>query len=422
MTTEKDDAASIAWILAWLFLSIFHLYQCVLRTAPAGMMPEMGHALHITSTGFESLFVLYFYGYALFALVVGLALDQFGPRRVIPVGAILLGIGALLFASGHLTETGIGRVLQGVGGAFAAVGALYLATTRFPADRRAMFVGVSQMFGMAGALMGQFVVGPAIDSGLEWKGFWSLMGVVGVAMAVLLFVSIPKRSSLISRDWSSNAFAALGAVVRNPQSILCGLIAGLIFLPTLLFDMVWVVRFLQAAGNMPYDEAVMRSASVPIGWIIGCPLLGFVSDRIGRRKPVIIGGGAFLFGCLALILFDRFGVYPRYVLGLAAGMASGAAMIPYTVIKEANRPEHSGTAIGFLLFINYGLSALLGPVFGVLLKKLSAGTTPTITQYQITFAPMVYGVGLAVVLALFLRETGPARRPLKARWFKAAEG
>ncbi len=42
---------------------------------------------------------------------------------------------------------------------------------------------------------------------------------------------------------------------------------------------------------MDYGSAVMRSATVPFGWIIGCPLLGLLSDRIGRRKPVISGSG-----------------------------------------------------------------------------------------------------------------------------------
>ena len=106
---------------------------------------------------------------------------------------------------------------------------------------------------------------------------------------------------------------ALGTVFRNPQSILCGMIAGLLFIPTTIFDMIWGVRYLQEARGVDYAAAVLRSSTVPFGWIIGCPLLGFVSDRIGRRKPVIIAGGVVLFGALAWILFGRAGVFPPYV-------------------------------------------------------------------------------------------------------------
>ena len=56
---------------------------------------------------------------------------------------------------------------------------------------------------------------------------------------------------------------------------------------------------------------------------------------------------------------------------LVAGIASGAAMLPYTVIKEANPPEYSGTATGVINFLNFTFSALLGPVFGWLFQTMS---------------------------------------------------
>jgi MFS family permease len=159
----------------------------------------------------------------------------------------------------------------------------------------------------------------------------------------------------------------------------------------------------------------MRSAAVPFGWIIGCPLLGWISDRIGRRRPVIIGGGVVLGLCLAWILYGPANVLPPFALALTAGIASGAAMLPYTVIKEANPPALGGTATGVVNFINFTFSALLGPVFGAWLRGAGDGTATSLEQYQSAFTPMLYGVILAIVLAFVLRETGPkaqAPRPL----------
>jgi MFS family permease len=173
--------------------------------------------------------------------------------------------------------------------------------------------------------------------------------------------------------------------------------------------MVWGVRYLQEAHGLDYGTAVMRSATVPFGWIIGCPLLGLISDRIGRRKPVIIVAAVVLFNCMAWILFGPSSVFPPYVLGLIAGIASGAAMLPYTVIKEVNPPEFGGTATGVVNFINFTFSALLGPVFGWNLQKVSGGASQLeLPHFQRAFQPMLVGVLIAIVLCFLLKETGAA--------------
>jgi len=171
--------------------------------------------------------------------------------------------------------------------------------------------------------------------------------------------------------------------------------------------MVWGVRFLQDAHGIDYSAAVLRSASVPFGWIIGCPLLGYISDRIGRRKPVILGGASVLLACLVFVLFGKPGILPPFVPGLIAGIASGSAMLTYTVIKEANPPHLSGTATGVINFINFTFSALLGPVFAWLLTRVSGETGQTDhSHYQLAFLPLLLGVIFAILLTFKLNETG----------------
>jgi MFS family permease len=395
--------------IAWLLTAVYYFYQYTLRSAPAVMMPQLSEAFGVGTAGVASIAGLFYYGYSPFSLVAGVAMDRFGPARVVPIGAAAVGVGALLFASGSTQAASVGRLLQGAGGVFALVGAAYIATTNFPASRAATLIGATQMFGMAGGSAGQFAVGPLIAAGVAWSAFWAGMGILGLAIAALLFFLLPPPADHDAGDnWMREALSALSIVLRNPQSILCGAIAGLLFIPTTIFDMVWGVRYLQEAHGVDYASAVMRSASVPLGWIIGCPLLGLVSDRIGRRKPVIVASALVLLACLAWILFGRASVFPPYVVGIAAGVASGAAMLPYTVIKEANPARFSGTATGVVNFLNFTFSALLGPVFGWLLASIGSNAASSLEQYQITFQPLLYGVALAIVLSAFLRETGSA--------------
>src|SRR5215208_5133593 len=407
-TRSKVMVAAVAWVVA----ATFYFYQYVMRSAPAVMMPQLSDAFGLSALGVASIVGVFYYGYSFFSPVAGAAMDRLGPKLLLPIAAAAFSLGALLFATGNPTAAGVGRFLQGAGGAFAAVGALYIASNYFHPSKAATMTGATQMFGMAGGAAGQFAVGPMIGGGLAWDSFWMGMGVVALLMGVLLLFLLPKEEKTGRPDNLLKASAAAYKVVfKNPQSILCGLIAGLLFIPTTIFDMIWGVRYMQEAHGFDYGTAVMRSATVPLGWIIGCPLLGFLSDRLGRRKPVIIGGALVLLCCLAWILYGPVGVLPPYVLGLVAGMGSGAAMLPYTVIKEANPPQYGGTATGVVNFLNFTFSALLGPVFAGLLQRVSGGAAQMeLEHYQEAFVPLLFGVAIAIFLAFLLKETGPAVR------------
>jgi hypothetical protein len=85
-------------------------------------------------------------------------------------------------------------------------------------------------------------------------------------------------------------------------------------------------------------------------------------------------------------------------------------MIPDTVIKEANHPEHSGTSTGVINFIVFALTAVFGPIFASLLAHASGGGDRELAHYQEAFQPLLLGVAISIVLTFLLRETGPAAR------------
>ena len=112
-----------AAVIAWLITSIYYFYQYVMRSAPAVMVPHLSEAFGLSAGGLAALVGLFYFAYSPFSLVAGVAMDQLGPRRVIPLGAATVAIGALMFATGDPTVASIGRFLQGAGGVFALIGA-----------------------------------------------------------------------------------------------------------------------------------------------------------------------------------------------------------------------------------------------------------------------------------------------------------
>src|SRR5436189_3704630 len=184
---------SVATRGAWLLVAVYYFYQYALRSAPSVMMPQLTEAFGVNALGVSAIVGMFYYGYSPFSLVAGAAIDRFGARRIVPIGAALVGVGALLFGTGNVAAANVGRFLQGAGGVFALVGAVYLITKNFPASLAASFIGATQMFGMAGGSAGQFLVGPLITGGLPWNQFWIYSGILGLAIGASLFVFLPKE-------------------------------------------------------------------------------------------------------------------------------------------------------------------------------------------------------------------------------------
>jgi MFS family permease len=292
------------------------------------VFPQLSEAFKISTISVASVVGLFYYGYSPFSLVAGAAIDRLGPKTVVSAGALIAGGGAALFGTGNLVAARVGSFMEGAEGAFALVGAVYIASEGFPVSRAATLIGATQMFGMAGGWAGQFVIGPMITQGMPLRRFWVAMAALGLAVAVALYSLLPgKKAGDQGGDWLHGATHSLAIVFKNPQSILCEFIAGLLFIPTTIFSMIWGIRFLQDARGFEFQEAVVRSATVSLGWMIGCPLTGWLSDHIGLRRPVIIGGAGLLLACLLWTLYGPVDVLPPYVLSFVAGLSSGAAML-----------------------------------------------------------------------------------------------
>jgi MFS family permease len=98
--------------VAWLLTAVYYFYQYALRSAPAVMMPQSSEAFGLGPLGVASIVGLFYYGYSPFSLVAGAAMDRLGPRRLLPAAAAVVGLGALLFATGSSEIASIGRFLQ----------------------------------------------------------------------------------------------------------------------------------------------------------------------------------------------------------------------------------------------------------------------------------------------------------------------
>ncbi|MFC3562855.1 MFS transporter [Pedobacter jamesrossensis] len=403
---KGKDSLKRAFIISWILGLIFYFLEYVARSSPAVMIPELSANLKISTLAVSSVLGTYYYTYSVTSLIAGISLDRFGARYPITIGVATLCLGCLIFASHSIFLGDLGRLLQGAGSAFAFTGCVYLASHGFAAKYLATAIGFTQCVGMLGGSVGQFAVGPMIHGGISVGLFWPGMAVLCGIICVLLYLTVPKeKPNPENKKNMAGILMPYKIVFSNPQSYLSGMISGLLFAPTTIFAMTWGVAFLQHDRMYSYSNAVLVCSMVPLGWVIGCPLIGWISDVMGKRKPVISLSISVMILCFAQLIYMPQMISPIITM-LLFGTASGAAMIPYSIIKESNPDKVKGSATGAINFITFGITAILGPIF----SRLYGKTLETGIDHEKHFSGagnfMLIVMAAALIVSLIIHETG----------------
>jgi MFS family permease len=420
------------WIF-WGVAAMFFLYEYFLRVLPSVILDDLGDAFHATPVELSAAVAVYLWVYAPLQLIVGGLFDRFGAKFLVAGAALICGGGGLLFSmAGGLNSVGIAQGLMGVGSAFAFVGAIYVATVWFPPSRLAVIAGITVAVGMLGQVIGQT---PMVDAVAEfgWRRVVMMTGWVGVALAVVLLVAVPRRPNWFHDRFKGEddvKFTILGGILRvlaTGKLWIVGLISAILFLPLSVIAALWGNTFMETAGAYTAEQASFATIMLAVGWLIGCPMVGIVSDRMGsRRWPLIIGsvGGGI---CMLLFLWPTmFGYYGLLALMLIGGIFTSTQVICFAVAMELAPKALRGTATACTNFITMLIAAGIQVGIGWILtaemvapavhrgQKHAAATadsirnaTPDDFRWAIAMIPALFIV--AFVLCLILPETAPRR-------------
>ena len=411
MDTNSTKSYTKYYVIAWVFGLIFYFLDYVIRSAPAVMLPELSQTFSVNEIRLVTIIGTYYYTYSTCSLIAGIALDRFGAKYSLFAGAFILGIGCLLFMISSQFSGVAGRLLQGAGCAFAFPGCVYLASKGFSAKSLATAIGFTQCLGMLGGSAGQFVVGPWIEEGMHIDIFWLSIGIFTIIVAFGLWFVTPvditekKTESVVKKQGILEPYKI---VFSNPQSWFCGIISGLLFAPTTIFAMTWAVDFFQKDRALDFHTATISSAMVAFGWVFGCPLLGYITDKLKRRKPVLVAGALLMIITLIQLLYFPDILTIKYSMFLL-GVASGAAMIPYSIIKEANPDNVKGSATGAINFITFGVTTLLSPLFSRLFGQTLNNTLDKALHFQQAGLFWIIGIAIAILISFLLKETGEGK-------------
>lgn len=413
---KMSKAAILPWVM-WGLAAAFYLYENCLQVSPGVMVPELMRTFAVDAAALGNLAAFYFYSYASMQIPVGVLLDRYGPRRLLLLATSVCVMGSALFGIAlSLKTAGIGRLLIGFGSAFAVVSCMKLATNWFPAKRFALLTGLTVTIGLLGSILGETPLALMVTS-IGWRQCMLILAGIGAVLFVLIWLIMRDKPKDAANDYSTTSdnnrlFQGLGAVLKSKRNWITATYGGLMFAPTSIFGALWGVPFLMEAYHLERPVAAGIISMLFWGWVFGSPLLGLLSDYIGRRKPTLwiasIGG---LITLTSIIYIPNLPSLTLSILLFAFGFCSSGFLPSFSIMREINSNAANATALGFMNMLNMVGGALGQPFVGLMLDQFWTGTMVdgvrmySLHGYHIALALLPIMIGISLFIIPFTPET-----------------
>lgn len=382
------------------------------------MIPSLMHRFGLGAAGISLITAMYYYAYTPLQALVGVLTDYFGPKRILTVAIGLCVIGALVFGTtSNPFVAGLGRFLIGAGSAFAFVGVLKFAAMWLPKNRFALFVGLTTGLGMFGAMIGDDGLMFAVAH-IGWQRVMIFSALFGVILIpIFMFYVHENKAKLKNKSHMVHTFRqgfeGFLRAIRSHQLILAGVIGSMLYLSLSVFAEFWGIPFLKATNSdhSGYLAANMNSM-VFLGWMIGAPFNGWLSDRLQtRRLPLIIGNVLAAAAISSIIIWPHMPATAKFAVLILFGLFSSVEIICFTIARDIFPLKFSATAIAVVnLFTMLG-GMIFQPGVGWLVDFLWRGKVVgglrvySVLDYQHALIVIPVAMLCAAVLSAFLTES-----------------
>ena len=410
--------------LVFLVLATGYLLVYFHRLCPAVVAVDMMTDLKAGAGLMGLLASAYFYPYALMQIPSGILSDTWGPRKTITSFFVLAGFASMLFGlAPSATWAVVARVLVGLGVALLFVPTLKIMTRWFRTNEFATMMGLLVATGGLGVLSAAMPL--ALLSGiLGWRGSFVLVGALTLAMAAAIWILVrdtpeekgfpPIEGAAASAGRKGPAIGTwqgLWMVARSPRFwpvALWFFFSSGIFLS---FAGLWAGPYFIDVYGLSRLETGAILSMVAVAKIAGCPAISFISDRLRRRKAILVFATVVLIALVVPLAYfpAAMSVPMLYVWTLAFALCSSAVVVvAFTTGKESFPLEITGTAVGLINVFPFLGGAVMQPVLGLVLETFERSESGySAAAYGTAFQIYFYSALVALGAALLIKETLP---------------
>jgi len=398
------------WVVLLTSFQFFFSFglSCFFNPLQASLIQDF----HLNPGALGFLSSLFFYAELSLVIPAGLLVDRVSPVRVTSCGIILLTISVAMMALASDWMTLVAaRLLMGLGAGVQFAGCVrVLANWLKPQELGSGFSLLVAMGFLGGMLMQM-----PLASLIHWIGWrealWVLVvvGLMILAMVNLWVSDLPNSRVSSQASITVNVLSLkkrLGLVLKSRQNVLSGFYVGLLNLPVFMFGALWGIAYLETVDRLSNLQAATICSMIFLGFMIGGPIFGYVSDHIGKRVW-LMRVWALLSLILVVILVQIHFTSYVVLLGLylLLGMIISVQNLAYPLVVEssARHVASSATAVISIISLTTG-GAIAQPLFGFLVAYFNHGQSGNAIGYERAIWIMPIAFLMALILSFGLRE------------------
>ncbi|WP_245183382.1 MFS transporter [Legionella israelensis] len=403
---------SLKGLIVWLICASFFMYEFLLRTVLGTFQYPLMHDLQLSPVRFALLSsTAYQLIYGIMQIPVGILADRFGLKKTLLSAVFFCAIANIGFSfSHHFASAIFFRVLMGFGSSFGFVCLLLAVYDWMPRRNIALFIGMSQFIGTMGPML---AAGPfnalAQASVVSWREIFIALGLIGLTIATLVLLFVDKnrqnQGKFIILSRPSAISENLSRLLSQKQVWFIAVFSASAYFSIEYLSENEGVEFLVKKGFSSTFSSYMITLAW-LGYALGCPLLGLISDKMQRRKPVMYISALMALTALTGIIYFSLGKLMTAACFILLGAGASGQSVGFAIMAEQCKEEY--LAVG--LAINNGMimlfAAVNAPLIGSILSHLSAASPITMGDYQTAFMIMIMLVFIAIFFAVFaIKET-----------------
>jgi len=428
LKTENEPIRAIGLIIC-LLAALFFLYEFFLRTFLSTLVPEISSSFKIDPEQLSILAAAYYLTYGVMQIPVGILVDRYGVRLLLTLAATIAGIGVFLFAvTNTFSIAVISRLLMGFGSSFGFICLLVLTLNWLPRKYTGFFFGVAQFLGTLGPMLAgapfAIVLYKLHDN---WRLVLIFIGMVALLLALLIGLFVrdkPKylETRFIFLSRSESLLKRLALLIKNSQVWWLVLYSPAVYISVALLGTLWGTTYLETRG-FSKELATFITSLLWLGLAFGCPILGFISDFIRRRKIILVINSLIgLMASLAIIYWPTDNAIFFIALFFVLGIAGAGQSIGFATIAEHVEIKLHAAALGFNNSCITLASAIVLPLIGLIINaSAKSHIVKGVLIYQrhdfsltLMLMPLFFLIGF-IIAFFFIKETycRQQKEPLK---------